>query len=222
MAKDFDYIARKIINNIIKRQFRFPKALLFSLIMLVIFMLSVFLVKPNFQLFYESEEDEDELGFGATLGNVAIILLIISVIPFVVWNYFREIIQLILHWGLTQLKVLNPNQLQDLDVVKSKKRLYVTIRNILFNIHSIGCLFSCGLVIIHNVSLFTNHNGISFLFSWTAMLSGIYLSFAGFFLRFHWKTYLQLVRKANRAIHMQGIITIINILFLMIHINLMD
>ncbi len=217
-------LSRQTLTDSITKQVRYPRSLLFSLALVTFFALSVFIVKPNLVITFEDVEGEEIEGdedFAEKFGPITIALLVGFVLPFIIWTYFREIIQYLL------LKIYSRNKTDITDteqqklLAKESRNSYFLIRKLLINVHTIGGISACLLVILHMMGLFPNHDGLSFFFSWIAMLSGIYLASAGILLRFRFKSHLPITQrtsKIGRAIHLQLIITLIGALGIVLHL----
>ncbi|MHA1168190.1 MAG: hypothetical protein ACTSP4_09380 [Candidatus Hodarchaeales archaeon] len=172
------------------------------------------MVKPGFNLLApledgEGVEEPEGEDFGKELGSLTLFLLVIFVLPFIAFVYLKDAIQYLLFkiitWTKEQLKTEEPA-----DVKKASQKLYFRIRRYLLNIHCIGAILACIVIVTHLITLFVGHNGLSFFFAWIAILSGIYLTVDGILLRFRWKAHDRLSRKTTRiarAIHLQIIVT---------------
>ncbi len=217
-------LSKKTITDSIGKQVRYPKSLFFSLLLVILFAVSVFVVKPNLVITFEDiegEEIEGDEDFAEKFGPITIALLVGFVLPFIIWTYFRELIQYFLLKFLSRGKDISTDQEQQKLLSKKSRNLYFLIRRILINLHTIGGISACILVVLHMIGLFPEHDGMSFFFSWISMLSGIYLSIAGILLRFRFKSHLPLTKrtsKIGRAIHLQLIITSIGALFIILHL----
>lgn len=219
-------LSKKTLVDSITKQVRYPRSLLFSLVLVTIFVMSAFLVKPDLILTFEDAEGDeiegDEEDFAEKFGPITAFLLVGLVLPFIIWSYFREFIQYFL------LKIFTRNQKDITDqeqqklLTKKSKNLYFQIRKLLINIHSIGAITACITAVLHLIGLFPIHDGLSFLFSWVAVLSGIYLSSAGLLLRFRFRSHLPFTKrtsKIGRAIHLQLIIAFIGALAIVFHLS---
>ena len=217
-------IVKSTLQDIIKRQFRYPRVLLFSLLMVLIFALSVFIVKPNLVLTFEDVEERESEGeedWGEDLGPVTIFFLIGFVLPFILWSYFREVIQFFIFKFLLTNQTNNDEEIHK-TLTKRTRELYFQIRKWLINIHSIGGISGCFAIILHMSGLFPYHDGMSFFFAWTAMLIGIYLASTGIMLRIRFKNRLLFTKttsKIGRMIHLQIILAIIGLLSIILHLN---
>ncbi len=229
MSDEIDKIvslSKKTVTNAVAKQVRYPRSLLFSLVLVIIFALSVFIVKPNLQFtFEENEGREDENDFSKDFGSITIFFLVACVLPFIIWTYFREIIQYLLQkiFFAIQTDILDLEQQKQL--IKRTSSLYFQMRKALINLHSIGGILGCIAVVFHMIGLFPYHEGFSFFFSWIAMLSGIYLASAGILLRFRYKRHILFTQKTSkiaRAIHLQLIITLIGALAIAFHLSFGD
>ncbi|MHA1944787.1 MAG: hypothetical protein ACXAC6_02425 [Candidatus Hodarchaeales archaeon] len=218
-------LSKKTISDSITKQVRYPKSLLFSLVLIILFSVSVFVVKPDLVITFEDvegEEIEGEEDFAEKFGPITIALFVGFVLPFIIWTYFRELIQYFLLKFLSRGKDAIDDQEQQKILSKKSRNMYFLIRRILINIHTVGGISACILIVLHMIGLFPLHDGMSFFFSWIAMLSGIYLASAGILLRFRFKSHLPLTKrtsKIGRAIHLQLIITSIGALSIILHLS---
>ena len=218
-------LSKKTISDSITKQVRYPKSLLFSLSLVLLFAMSVFVVKPDLVITFEDvegEEVEGEEDFAEKFGPITIALLVGFVLPFIIWTYFRDLIQYFLLRVYSRNQTGATDQEQQKLLTKKSSNLYFRLRRFLINIHSIGAIIACITGVLHLVGLFPIHDGMSFFFSWIAALSGIYLASAGMLLRFRFKSHIPLTKrtsKIGRAIHLQLIITSIGALSIILHLS---
>ena len=223
--KKITTLSKKTITDSITKQVRYPKSLLFSLFIVILFAMSVFIVKPDLVITFEDiegEEIEGEEDFAEKFGPVTIAFLVVLVLPFIIWTYFRELLQYLIFRIYSRNQGDKIDQEQQKILTKKSRNLYFQIRRILINFHSIGGISACITAVLHLFGLFPIHDGMSFFFSWIAVLSGIYLSSAGLLLRFRFKSHLPITKrtsKIGRAIHLQVIITLIGVLSIAFHLS---
>jgi len=184
------------------------------------------LIKPDFNILDNREIKGEENDFSKELGSPAQFIIAFSIIPFVIWIYFREIIQYLFsliivyftdNTSFTFWKEKDPSKL-------SRSYYFKTI-SILLNIHCMGCISSVSIVFLHIFGLFNNHNGVSFLLAWIALLLGLYISLTGIIIRFPWKKEIKLIRNLKRispTIHFQLLIAILGIILIQIHTSFAD
>ena len=127
IPQNFFSRSRKIITDSILKQVRHPKTLLFSLFLVVLFAISVFIVKPDLVLTFEdveAEEIEGDEDSAEKFGKFTMALLLFSVLPLIIWIYFRQLIQYLLNKTLLHIQ----GDISDIEQSKimAKKELSVS------------------------------------------------------------------------------------------------
>ncbi|WP_455141900.1 hypothetical protein [Candidatus Hodarchaeum mangrovi] len=226
MSKEFLMIIHKTYLDIRKRLLGSFKGVLLGFFVIILFGFSVFLIKPDFDIFDNREIEGEENDFSRGLGSPAQSIIIISIVPFVIWIYFKELIQYLFSFIMNYTNENTSLTIwKEKEISKLSKSYYFKIKSIFLNIHCIGCIISVCLVFLHMYGLFSNHNGISFLFAWIGLLSGIYISLTGLIMRFPWKKEARIIRRfkrISRMIHLQLFIAILGIILIQIHTSFAD
>ncbi len=228
MSGELILLLKKTGNRAIKKQVKYPRTLLFSLSLLLLFALTADLLKSNLDLSLETEKD-----LGKSFGETANSFVLILILPFVLWIYLKDLIvytleKIVMKYSYYRNKGMVEEENDGVRIYNPKKlskSIYFTIRRVLLNIHCIGCLMLCIFVILHMISLFEDHNGPNFFFAWTAMAYGVYLSLAGLILRINWWKKAPLMKNARRiarGIHIQIIIAIVALIALNLHLSWVD
>ena len=221
-------IVKNTISKALRKQVKYPKTLLFSLSLIIVFALLAILLKSNLDLSLETEKD-----IGKSFGNTANSFAGIIIIPFVLWIYLKDLIVYVLEKPIERYNQYQQNRLSEMGAEngkmpkakKTSRSIYFWIRRLLLNIHCIGCLLLCGFVILHMISLFEDHSGPNFFFAWIAISYGTYLAIAGLILRVNWWKKSPRIKKARRiarGIHTQVIIAIIALIALNLHLAWAD
>lgn len=221
MSRELTVVVKKTAWGIKKRLLNSLNGIILALVVIIIIALFVFIVKPNFDIFDNRETEDEEDDFGEKFGNPARLLLIISIIPLILWIYFRELLQYFLSSTIVYInKNTSINRWEDKEPEKVSKKYYITTRKLLLNIHCIGCIISCGLISLHMIGLFNSHNGFSFLLPYIALILGIYISITGLIIRFPWKKKtngMRKIKKISRMVHFQLLVSIIGIIIIQTH-----
>ncbi|MHA1975904.1 MAG: hypothetical protein ACW98F_08635 [Candidatus Hodarchaeales archaeon] len=221
---DLSGIFKNTVNNALRKQVKHPKTLLFSLSLIIIFVLLAILLKSNLEISLEAEKD-----LGKSFGNTANFFAGIIIIPFVLWIYLKDLIVYSLEkpiekynqFRLNRMRETGAEELKVSSAKKASSSFYFTIRRFLLNLHCIGCLLLCGFVILHMISLFEDHSGANFILPWIAISYGTYLSITGLIVRVKWWKKSPLMKKARRiarGIHTQVIIALIALIALNLHL----